>query len=466
MQCSKDHKEPHTVHQISNFRMRIIAAFALIFLTACSGGDQIRLITLDPGHFHAALVQKTMYPGIDSKVSVYGPKSADLDAHLNRIETYNQRSKFPTSWEMNVYDQQDYFSKFLNEKPGGVVVLSGNNKKKTRYILKAIENGFHVYADKPMVINPEEFEDLEKAFEIANEKKLLLYDIMTERSEITTVLQKELAQDKNVFGSLLEGNLKQPAIVKSSVHHFAKEVSGKPLIRPAWFFDTQQQGEGLVDVSAHLVDLTFWECFPQQAIQREDIHIEKVQRWTTALSPINFKKVTGLTSYPEFLLPYLKNDSLFVYANGAINYTLKGHHAKVEVLWDFEAPKGAGDTHYSIMRGTKSDLEILQTETENFIPTLYLKPKENFDIIFFKSTMKGLAIKYPGLDWKKKGENFEILIPSSLREGHEAHFAQVTNRFISFYKNQKLPDWERTNMLTKYYLTTTALANAKKGISP
>jgi len=118
------------------------------------------------------------------------------------------------------------------------------------------------------------------------------------------------------------------------------------------------------------------------------------------------------------------------------------------------------------MRGTKSDLEILQTETENFIPTLYLKPKENFDINFFKSTMKGLAIKYPGLDWKKKGENFEILIPSSLREGHEAHFAQVTNRFISFYKNQKLPDWERTNMLTKYYLTTTALANAKKGISP
>ena len=34
---------------------------------------QVRLMTLDPGHFHAALVQKEMYPGVAPRVDVYAP---------------------------------------------------------------------------------------------------------------------------------------------------------------------------------------------------------------------------------------------------------------------------------------------------------------------------------------------------------------------------------------------------------
>jgi hypothetical protein len=48
-----------------------------------------------------------------------------------------------------------------------------------------------------------------------------------------------------------------------------------------------------------------------------------------------------------------------------------------------------------------------------------------------------------------------------LREGHEAHFAQVTRRYIEFYKKQEIPNWEITNMLTKYHLTTSALELAQ-----
>ena len=64
---------------------------------------------------------------------------------------------------------------------------------------------------------------------------------------------------------------KIPSIVKESVHHFFKYVSGNPLKRPGWFFDTTQQGEGIVDVMTHLVDLTLWEAFPEQPIKTEDI---------------------------------------------------------------------------------------------------------------------------------------------------------------------------------------------------
>ena len=436
--------------------------FLILLWSACSSPEKrIQWITLDPGHFHAALVQKTMYPEIDPEVHVYGTSSADLDLHLNRIEAYNQRDENPTSWKSVVYDKEDFYERFKKEAKGSVVMLSGNNKKKTEYILNAIENGFHVYADKPMVIHPEEYKALEKAFLIAQEKNLLLYDIMTERSEITTVLQKELSQMKTVFGTLVEGNENAPAIVKSSVHHYAKEVSGKPLIRPAWFFDTTQQGEGLVDVSAHLVDLTFWECFPNQPIKKEDLKLVSVQRWPTKLSPNDFKQVTGLSEYPDYLSPYIEEDTLRVYANGVMNYTLKGHHAKVEVLWNFEAPTGTGDTHYSIMRGSKANLEIVQGAFENYVPTLYINPTDSFDEYALSDAIEALSKTYAGITLEKLDSRWRIHIPESLREGHEAHFAQVTRRFIQFYKDQKIPDWEITNMLSKYYLTTNALKLAQ-----
>lgn len=442
--------------------MKIRLVLLLILAVGCGQqSDKIQWITLDPGHFHAALVQKTMYPEIDSEVHIYAPKGGDLDLHLARIEAYNQREESPTAWKSTVYEGDDFFEQLLNKEKAGVVMLSGNNQKKTEYILNAIEKGFHVYADKPMVIDPNEYQALEQAFQLAKEKKLMLYDIMTERSEITTVLQKELSQLRNVFGTLIEGNLEEPAIVKSSIHHYAKEVSGKPLIRPAWFFDVKQQGEGLVDVSSHLVDLTFWECFPQEAIQKEDITLLRAERWATPMSKKDFKQVTGLNSYPEYLIPYVENDTLQVYANGAMNYTLKGHHAKVEVIWNFKAPQGTGDTHYSIMRGSKADLEILQTAEENYTPTLYLNPKEGFDTMALQKAVDSLKNTYPGIALVSKANRWEVSIPMELREGHEAHFAQVTRRYIEFYKKQKIPNWEITNMLTKYHLTTTALELAQ-----
>ena len=37
-----------------------------------------RLVTLDPGHFHASLVQKFMYLDVDPVVHVYAPAGEDL----------------------------------------------------------------------------------------------------------------------------------------------------------------------------------------------------------------------------------------------------------------------------------------------------------------------------------------------------------------------------------------------------
>ncbi|MGB3799338.1 MAG: putative oxidoreductase C-terminal domain-containing protein, partial [Lewinella sp.] len=287
-------------------------------LSAADNPDaSVRLITLDPGHFHAALVQKSMYPQVDSTVHVYAPEGGDVDLHLERIERYNQ-SDTPTEWEEVVYRGPDFFDRMLSEKKGNVVVLSGNNGRKTEYIREAIDNNLHVLADKPMVIEPAEYEVLKQAMAEAEDRGLLLYDIMTERFEITTMLQRAFSQREEIFGSLVVGTVAEPAISKESVHHFSKEVSGAPLIRPDWFFDVRQQGEGMVDVATHLVDLILWETFPGEPIDTTEVEVMSARRWSTDLNRGQFAKVTGLEEFPESLQQDVRGEMLEVYSNGEI----------------------------------------------------------------------------------------------------------------------------------------------------
>jgi len=436
-----------------------------------SGLKPVHLITLDPGHFHAALVQKTMYDDVDSTVHVYAPERNDLQLHLGRVNAYNNRVENPTRWNEVVYKGDDFFEKMIAEKKGNVVVLSGNNQKKSEYILRSLENGFNVFADKPMVIDSKGFEELKKAFDIAKEKKLLLYDIMTERFEITTMLQRELAMTPEVFGELEKGTIDNPAVAMESEHNFYKNVSGSVVVRPGWFMDGSQQGQGIVDVSTHLVDLVQWECFPEQDLDyTKDILIDSAVQWPTRMTNSQFKTITKLDSIPAYLDKDKQNDTTInVWSNGQFSYTIKGVHAKIYVEWKYQTASGV-DTHYSIIRGTKAALEIRQGVNEEYKPVLYILP--NKDIIesgkmdeyekFLALRIKQLQIKYPGLELEKKFHEWKVIIPDKYKEGHEEHFAKVTNNFLEYLKNHNMPSWEVPNMLAKYYTTTKALELAKQ----
>ena len=236
-------------------------------LPASAATNTVRLLTLDPGHFHAGLVQKFMYPQVDPVVHVYAPAGPDLQEHLKRIEGFNTRADQPTHWEEKVYTGPDFEQRMLSEKAGNVVVLAGNNAHKTEYILRSVSAGFNVLADKPMAITPAGFDLLRKAFDRAAARKVLLYDIMTERYEIASMLQRELARMPELFGTIQKGTPEQPAVVIESVHHFFKEVAGKPLTRPAWFYDVRQQGESVPDVGTHLVDARPMDMFPRPGIE-------------------------------------------------------------------------------------------------------------------------------------------------------------------------------------------------------
>lgn len=426
----------------------------------------VRLITLDPGHFHAALVQKSSYPQVSPVVHVYAPDSPDVKLHLARIESYNNRADNPTHWQEQVYTGPDYFEKMLAERQGNVVVMAGNNRIKTEYISKSVGAGFNVLADKPMVIDARYFDELKAAFATAAQKNVLLYDIMTERSEITTLLQREFSLLPALFGTLEKGTPDNPAVTKESVHHFYKYVSGSVLQRPGWFMDVAQQGEGIVDVTTHLVDLVQWECFPAQIIDyKKDIRLTNARRWTTDMTREQFKTITNLPDFPDYLKKDVGSDGvLHVYSNGEINYQLRGVHAKVSVTWAYQAPEGAGDTHYSIMRGTKANMVIRQGAEQQYKPTLYIEPIQKNDAYATALTgaIKTMQQQYPGIGLKKLKTGWEVIIPEKYKNGHEAHFGQVTERYLTYLKAGKLPVWEVPNMLAKYYTTTQALELAKK----
>ncbi len=424
----------------------------------------VKLVTLDPGHFHAALVQKSMYPGVDTIVQVYAPEGPDVQMHLDRIKAYNTRETDPTHWVERVYTGKDFFDKMLADKTGNTVILSGNNEKKADYILRSLQSGFNVLADKPMVIDDRGFALLEQAFSIAANEHLQLYDIMTERFEITTILQKELSMRLAVFGKLETGSAKDPAVVKESVHHFYKQVSGKTLTRPPWFFDTRQQGEGMVDVMTHLVDLAQWECFPDQALDyKKDILVDAANHWPTILTVAQYEEITGETT-PALGLSFL--------CNGEIRYRLRGVYVSTKAEWTYKDSATADDTYYSLLRGTKANLVIRQGAAEQFKPTLYIEPSSASPTAsaapatataFAKSLIAAIAslqTKYPGIGLEKAQNGWRVTIPEIYKEGHEAHFARVMQNYLGYLKNHNMPSWEVPNMIAKYYTTTKALALA------
>src|SRR5262245_13568970 len=113
---------------------KIFYIFAIAMFASCQDNSHshettarkaVQLITLDPGHFHAALVQKIMYADVDSVVHVYAPAGNDLQLHLKRIDNYNTRNEDPTHWKEEVYTGNDFFEKMMADKKGNVVVLSG-----------------------------------------------------------------------------------------------------------------------------------------------------------------------------------------------------------------------------------------------------------------------------------------------------------------------------------------------------
>jgi predicted dehydrogenase len=441
-------------------RFSAIAFFAGVSLCGAGPMKQFQLIVLDPGHFHAALLQKEMYPRLSKRVSVYAPLGTDVLDYLNRISLFNNRPENPTSWEIDLHTGPDFFERMLRERPGDVVILSGRNRPKIGRIRASIEAGLHVLADKPWIIASSDMPQLERVLDEAEKKGLVACDIMTERFEITSILQRRLVNNAGIFGKLLLGSTAEPAITAKSVHHLRKLVAGVPLRRPAWFFDVEEYGEGLADVGTHAADLVQWIAFPDRALDyRADVRVLSGMHWPTVFSQADFEQITGERDFPPSLASRVKDGKLAYYCNNSVHYTVRGVHVKLDILWNWEAPEGTGDTYDAVFRGSRSRVEVRQGKLQQYTPELYVVPNAaSFAPAVFAALQRevqSLQSLYPGLTVEQQAGEARLVIPGRYRIGHEAHFAQVTNKFFEHLEDPKtMPVWEKANMLLKYFVTT------------
>ena len=442
-----------------------LAVLSGLLLHGAGLTNQAKLIVLDPGHFHAALIQEDMYPSLARQVSVYAPLGPEVLDYLQRIERFNTRNEKPTAWEIELHTGPDFFERMLRERPGNAVIISGRNRPKIDRIVGSVDAGLNVLGDKPWIIRSADLPKVERALEQAQAKRLVAYDIMTERYEIASILQRELVKDADVFGKLIAGSDSEPGISAKSAHHLMKVVAGVPLRRPAWFFDVAETGEGLADVGTHVVDLVQWTAFPEKMDYRTDVHVLGGRHWPTVISQADFQRVTGEPEFPSFLARHVKDGKLEYYCNNSVHYTVRGVHVKLDILWNWQAPEGSGDTYEATFRGTNARVEIRQGKNEGYVPEVFVVPNSAaLRVQVFaalKRNVDALQGLYPGIGLAESAGEAHVVIPKHLRSDRE-HFADVANKFFEYLNSpQTVPDWEKPNMLVKYYVTTKGVEAAQ-----
>jgi predicted dehydrogenase len=353
------------------------------------------------------------------------------------VARFNSRAESPTSWELDVHVSRDPMGEMIRDRAGDIVVFTGRNRGKIDKILAALRAGFHVLADKPWIITSSDLPKLEEALRVAAEKGLAAYDIMTERYEVTSELQRDLVNTEEIFGKIR-------AVAARSVHMVMKVVAGVPLRRPAWFFDIAEYGEGLADVGTHVVDLVQWTASANQCIDyRRDIELASAKRWPLVLSREQFRTVTGEDP---------GTDKFEYFCNNLVTYRLCGVPVAMEITWEWEAPPGRGDVYEASFEGTRSRIEVRQ----DVRPEVYVVPAADGVVAALKRKVEALQSRWPGLAVEVYRDEARLLIPEQFRVGHEAHFAQVTNQFAKYVAApESMPAWETPGMIAKYHVSTT-----------
>jgi hypothetical protein len=117
------------------------------------------------------------------------------------------------------------------------------------------------------------------------------------------------------------------------------------------------------------------------------------------------------------------------------------------------------------MRGTKSNLIIRQGKEEEYKPVLYIEPVDETPAYekVLAEQIRAIQQQYPGIGLSKVKKGWAVTIPEKYKEGHEAHFARVTEKFLKYLESGNMPAWEVPNMIAKYYTTMRAVELSESG---
>jgi predicted dehydrogenase len=449
-------------------RLFALQAIFLAAMVAQAAENQRHMIVIDPDNSHAAAVFAHQIPDVSNIVHVYAPLGQGVTAFLDNLSAFNNRPQNPTSWQIESHITPDFLKLMLHEPPGNIAIITGPNNLKIGRILANLRAGQNVIADKPWIIDRKDFSQLEDALNTAERKHLAVYDGMTERFNLIYQLQKELMRDPDVFGVPLAGTPSEPAVELENIHSLVKFSHGKVSLRPPAFLDVRQQGEAIADVGTHLVDLEMLTLFPDRPIDyKRDIRVLKAAHSPIFLTLPEFERLTGAREWPTFLQSAVRNNRLQYDCNNTALYTLRGIHTAISDHWEYESAGALSDTYLVLYRGTHSTIRVRQSKLENYIAEIDVIPNTGENVALFTAALerrlKQLSNSFPDLTQRNNGRAIRVSIPAEDRARAGSTFGRLVEQFLKYVHDPAtIPNWEKPNMLAKYYLTTAVVDRAGK----
>jgi len=416
------------------------------------------LLFLDPGHFHAALALRAANPRVADEIVVYAPDGPERRDFLALVERFNRRTDAPTRWHPTVVNDGDPLARLIDERRGDVVVLAGRNGGKARTIRRLHEAGFHVLADKPWLVEPDDLEDLRRSLDA----RPLVVEMMTGRYDVTARLMKRAVDTPEVFGAFITDG---PAIELESVHHLEKLVDGAPLRRPWWFFDVRVQGMGAVDIPTHLVDQTQWLVDGAGPAAGEPPRLLSARGWYTRVTSGAFRRITGEATFPAALAPFMDGDALGYLCNVEMSYRIAEVTARAGARWELSAPPEGGDAYRAVARGTRATVVLEQGPETGGRRRLFVEPRGEMEpaLEALAAAAAGWAPDVPGVRVEREDPgSIAIVVPPGLSAGHEAQFAIVLDGLLQAIDDGAWPAAVASRTLAKYAL----LAEAAAAVSP
>ena len=428
-------------------------------LTSADPPSMHTLLFLEPGHFHAALTLRVRNPRVDRRVHLHATPGPERDAFIALVRSFNTRDGNPTDWDLEVHESVDPERILIEERRGAVVVLAGRNQPKLGTIARLHAAGFHVLADKPWLTDRAALPDLERA----TAGGPLAMDIMTFRHEVVAGLSGRIAASPELFGEL-DASADGPAIDIRSVHHLLKVVNEAPLRRPAWYYDTRVQGDGLVDIQSHMTDQAQWLAGDDAGFDyRRDFELTGADRWSTPVPLELFRASTGRDEFPEGLGERVTDGVLALACNAEIRYRLRGVTVRQRAEWGQREPHGGGDAHGATVRGTDATIVARRGPETGFRPELHVAPRDagpRFDARLDEA-LCAWGGELPGLSHRPSSLGREIVIPDALHTPHEAHFAMVLDRFLDHLEGAQWPAALAARIRSRYTLLASAHERAQ-----
>lgn len=400
-----------------------------------------RLLFYDPGHFHAALVLAARNPRIDRDIHVYAPMGTELLNFVDLVNGFNSRADTATDWQLHLHTEADPLGRLISERRGEIVVIAGRNNTKLRDIRRLHAAGFNVLADKPWATSSTQLPDLD----LVTAGPPVAMDIMTERHDTVAQMRHRVVATKSVFGGFASRATAGPAMEFRSVHHLCKDVDGRPLTRPEWFYDVNVQGDGLVDIQCHMVDQVQWlldaaGVLPGGSGADDGApRIVDTRRWATPVPLSAFTESTGASSFPPELDGQVSDGVLLLACNGQIDYEMRGIGLRQRAEWQLRSQPGGGDTHWSIVRGTNAHVVVRGDPAAFDTTQIHVGSDDRQRLArHLHEALDEWRTEFPGLDIADSEIGYELLIPAELHARHEAHFPPVLERFIDLVED---PNW-------------------------